>query len=80
MSAVQRNPPGEYLRRVLGCAFLAPDILEAMLDGHQPANLTLKKLTRRLPLDWAEQRIQLGFPAAARGHRIEPARHIGMWL
>jgi len=63
---------GEYLRRVLGCAFLAPDILEAMLDGHQPANLTLKKLTRRrLPLDWAEQRIQFGFPAGARGHRID---------
>jgi hypothetical protein len=42
-----------------------------MLDGHQPANLTLKKLThRRLPLDWAEQRIQFGFPAAAGGHRI----------
>jgi site-specific DNA recombinase len=30
---------GEYLRRVLGCAFLAPDILDAMLDGHLPANL-----------------------------------------
>lgn len=66
------DPKGEYLRRVLGCAFLAPDILEAMLDGYQPANLTLKKLTRRrLPLDWAEQRIQLGFPAIAGGHRID---------
>jgi len=63
---------GEYLRRVLGCAFLAPDILEAMLDGHQPANLTLKKLTRRrLPLDWAEQRVQFGFPARACGHRSD---------
>jgi hypothetical protein len=63
---------GEYLRRVLGCAFLAPDILEAMLDGHQPANLTLKELTRRrLPLDWAEQRILLGFPVGACGHRID---------
>ena len=55
---------GEYLRRVLGCAFLAPDIVEAILDGHSHAGLTLKKLTRRrLPLDWAEQRIRLGFPA-----------------
>jgi hypothetical protein len=63
---------GEYLRRVLGCAFLAPDILEAMLDGHLPANLTLKKLTRRrLPLGWAEQWVQLGFPARACGHRID---------
>lgn len=62
----------EYLRRVLGCAFLAPDILEAMLDGHLPVNLTLKKLTRRrLPLVWAEQRVQFGFPARACGHRID---------
>lgn len=53
---------GEYLRRVLGCAFLAPDIIEAILDGHQPADLTVKKLSRRrLPLNWAEQRKQLGF-------------------
>jgi site-specific DNA recombinase len=53
----------EYLRRVLGCAFLAPDILEAILDGRQPADLTVKTLSRRhLPLDWAKQRTQLGFP------------------
>jgi site-specific DNA recombinase len=52
----------EYLRRVLSCAFLAPDIVEAILDGRQPAHLTAKKLSRRrLPLDWAEQRIQFGF-------------------
>jgi hypothetical protein len=55
----------EYLRRVLGCAFLAPDILEAILDGRHPADLTVKRLSRRhLPLDWAEQRTQLGFPPA----------------
>jgi hypothetical protein len=52
----------EYLRRVLGCAFLAPDIIEAILDGRQPADLTVKTLSRRnLPLDWAKQRAQLGF-------------------
>jgi hypothetical protein len=63
---------GDYLRRVLGCAFLAPDILEAMLDGHLPANLTLKKLTRRrLPLASVEQRVQLGFPRRAGSHRID---------
>ena len=63
---------GEYLRRVLGCAFLAPDILEAILDGYRPANMAVKKLTRRrLPLDWAEQRMQLGFPPRACGRRID---------
>ena len=55
----------EYLRRVLGCAFLAPDILEAILDGRHPSDLTVKTLSRRhLPLDWAEQRTHLGFPPA----------------
>ena len=53
----------EYLRGVLGCAFLAPDIVEAILDGRQPSDLTVKKLSRRrLPLDWEQQRAQLGFP------------------
>jgi site-specific DNA recombinase len=52
----------EYLRRALGCAFLAPDIVEAILDERQPSDLTVKRLSRRrLPLDWAEQRSQLGF-------------------
>jgi len=56
----------EYLRRILGCAFLAPDILEAILDGRHPVDLTVKRLSRRpLPLDWAEQRTQLGFPPAS---------------
>jgi site-specific DNA recombinase len=50
-----------YVGRVLECAFLAPDIVEAILDGRQPPDLTFKKLTHRLPLSWTEQRRQLGF-------------------
>jgi site-specific DNA recombinase len=65
VAAKRFNLNEEYLRRVLGCAFLAPDILEAILYGRHPADLTVKKLSRRhLPLDWAEQRTQLGFPRA----------------
>ena len=45
------------------CAFLAPDIVEAILDGRQPADLTVQKLLRSLPLAWAEQRQRLGFRA-----------------
>jgi site-specific DNA recombinase len=50
-----------YVGRVLECAFLAPDIVEAILDGRQPPDLAFKKLTHRLPLSWTEQRRQLGF-------------------
>ena len=52
-----------YVGRVLECAFLAPDILEAILDGRQPPDLTFKKLTHGLPLSWIEQRRELGFPS-----------------
>ncbi len=62
LAAKRLNLKQEYFRRVLGCAFLAPDILEAILDGSYPSDLTVKKLCwRRLPIDWAEQRTQLGF-------------------
>jgi site-specific DNA recombinase len=43
--------------------FLAPDILEAILDGRQPPDLTFDKLTRNLPLRWSDLRKQLGFCA-----------------
>jgi hypothetical protein len=39
---------------------LAPDIVEAILDGHQPPDLGIQKLLRGLPLSWAEQRKRLG--------------------
>jgi site-specific DNA recombinase len=50
-----------YVSRILECAFLAPDIVEAILAGRQPSDLTVRKLWNKLPLDWAEQRKQLGF-------------------
>jgi site-specific DNA recombinase len=51
-----------YAGRILNCSFLAPDIVEAILDGRQPADLSVQKLLRSLPLIWAEQRQRLGFP------------------
>jgi hypothetical protein len=42
---------------------LAPDITAAILQGNQPSTLQLQDLLRGglLPLDWNEQRNQLGF-------------------
>ena len=37
-------------------AFLAPDIIEAILDEETPAALGATDLARNLPLDWADQR------------------------
>jgi len=51
-----------YVRRLLTLAFLAPDIIEAILEGRQPADLTAERLTRQpLPLAWSAQRTALGF-------------------
>jgi len=52
-----------YVSRVVRLAFLAPDIVTAILDGRQPVTLTANKLMAdtRLPIDWAEQRRVLGF-------------------
>ena len=50
------------LRRVARFAFLAPDIVAAILEGRQPPSLAARQLARmpELPLDWAEQRRILG--------------------
>jgi hypothetical protein len=51
-----------YVGRILACAFLAPDIVEAILEGHQPFSLTVGKLQKNLAMNWAEQRRQLCSP------------------
>jgi site-specific DNA recombinase len=52
-----------YVGRLIRLAFLAPDIVEAIVDGRQPANLTTEELTRgiELPLSWRLQRTVLNF-------------------
>ncbi|MEO5351171.1 MAG: hypothetical protein H7836_16235 [Magnetococcus sp. YQC-3] len=60
--AVKENIDPSYLARHLRLAFLAPDIVEAVLFGEQPEGLTLGKLMVALPMDWGEQRVLLGFP------------------
>jgi hypothetical protein len=55
--------PG-WVAEVLRLTMLAPDIIEAILDGRQPRHLNLQVLRGRhelLPRDWEEQRRLLGF-------------------
>ena len=51
--------------RFLPLAFLAPDIVEAILSGRQPVGLTAERLKRlrKLPRCWVEQKQRLGFSA-----------------
>lgn len=52
---------GRYASRILRGGFVAPDIVDAILEGRQPAGLTLDRLVEELPLDWGKQREVLGF-------------------
>jgi DNA invertase Pin-like site-specific DNA recombinase len=45
-----------YIRRLVGLAFLSPQLIEAILQGRQSVELTATRLTELdLPLDWIEQ-------------------------
>lgn len=48
-----------YVSRVLRLTLLAPDIVEAILDGRQPADLELTCLMGPLLTDWEMQRLTL---------------------
>ena len=61
------SPADSYRRRIAKLAFLAPDIQRALIEGRQPAGLTLQALLEAdLPLSWDAQREAFGFGPAAR--------------
>ena len=51
-----------YASRVVRLAWLAPDIVETILEGRQPAGLTATQImkTADLPLEWAAKRRVFG--------------------
>jgi hypothetical protein len=48
-----------FISRTIRLVLLAPDIVEMILAGKQPAHLTLKTLLKPFPVEWAEQRAHL---------------------
>lgn len=44
-----------YLTRVLQLTLLAPDIVEAILDGRQGAEMTLARIMEGFPTEWSRQ-------------------------
>ena len=45
-----------YVGRVLRLTLLAPEVVEAIINGRHPVGLQLDGLMRRLPVGWWEQR------------------------
>ena len=52
---------GSYVARILRLTTLAPDIVEAILNGEEPYGLSLAKLIQTFPEEWGEQRQIFGF-------------------
>ena len=49
-----------HIRFLTPLAYLSPRVIEAIAEGRAPADLTVTRLARNLPLSWAEQEERLG--------------------
>ncbi len=55
LARAKRLPPS-YVSGVLRLTLLAPETVEAILDGRQAVEMQLDDLLKGFPLAWAEQR------------------------
>jgi hypothetical protein len=63
--AAHERISASYLTRVMRLTLLAPDIIEAILDGRTPA-LGMDELLSPMTQLWSEQRALLGYSRGAR--------------
>ena len=52
-----------YMTRVLRLTLLAPDIVEAILDGNQGPAVTVAQVLEPFPMDWGSQRSSFFSPS-----------------
>ena len=58
--AARERINASYVSRVLRLTLLAPDIVEAILDGRQAPEMTLPALVGPFPVEWEAQRSLMG--------------------
>ena len=60
--ALAEKVSSQHVTRVIYLAFLAPDIVQRIVCGDHPTDLTADRLIRMVPLpsDWEAQRLLLG--------------------
>jgi hypothetical protein len=89
--AEQERVTDAYVCRLLPLTCLAPDIVEAILDGRQPRWLRLAEVLGNGPLAWEEQRVNwcsgspqsclpsspVFTPRRARSATVDPMRRVG---
>ena len=66
-----------YMSRVLRLTLLAPDIVEAILDGRQPEGLRLEDMLNEFPAAWVEQRDSAQRWRCAAGRIVPSAGSVG---
>jgi hypothetical protein len=54
--AAAENINSSYVSRLLRLTLLAPDLVEAILDGRQPGGITLPGLMEPFPVEWDMQK------------------------
>ncbi len=67
MAAAEKIERG-YLGTLLRLTLLAPEMVEAILNGRQPEWVTLPALLEGVPVGWGEQSIVIGGLSAASTH------------
>ena len=65
-----------YITRVLRLTLLAPDIVEAILDGRQGPEVTLARMLEPFPPEWKKQNFngKMGAPYAPRANTTESCK------
>lgn len=61
-----------FVGRVLALTTLAPDVLQAVLDGRQPPRLTLQRVIGSVSMAWAEQRLSFRLEEQCLAARVGP--------
>jgi hypothetical protein len=63
VAKAKRLPPS-YVSGILRLTLLASEIVEAVLDGRQPAEMQLRDLMEGVTIDWSQQhRFRTSLPA-----------------
>ena len=66
--AEQEGVTDAYVCRLLPLTCLAPDLVEAIMDGRQPKGLRLAEMLGNGPLEWEEQGGAWGFSRNSASH------------
>lgn len=56
-----------YMSRLIRLTLLAPDIIEAIVDGREPGGMSIEQLRKPMPLLWIDQQVECWGSVICRG-------------